>query len=156
SPAPFSIDLGTTENLVLNANGGDDTISAAGNLSALIQISIDAGGGNDSVGGGNGADGLSGGDGNDTVDGNQGNDVAFLGAGDDVFVWDPGDGSDIVEGQASLDIMDFNGNGANENFEISANGGRALFTRNVGNIVMDLNDVERVDLDAQGGIDNVV
>src|SRR5207245_4349613 len=28
SPAPFSIDIGTTENLVLNANGGNDTFSA--------------------------------------------------------------------------------------------------------------------------------
>ena len=26
-PAPFSIDIGTTENLVLNANGGNDTIT---------------------------------------------------------------------------------------------------------------------------------
>ena len=26
SPAPFSIDIGTTENLVINANGGDDVI----------------------------------------------------------------------------------------------------------------------------------
>src|SRR5437870_6852611 len=28
-PAPFSIDIGTTENLVLNANGGDDTFTAS-------------------------------------------------------------------------------------------------------------------------------
>src|SRR5262249_53046232 len=28
NPAPFSIDIGTSENLVLNANGGDDTITA--------------------------------------------------------------------------------------------------------------------------------
>src|SRR4051812_11921179 len=32
TPAPFSLDIGTTENLVVNANGGDDTISAVGNL----------------------------------------------------------------------------------------------------------------------------
>jgi Ca2+-binding RTX toxin-like protein len=31
-PAPFSIDIGTTENLVLNMNGGDDSFSATGNL----------------------------------------------------------------------------------------------------------------------------
>ncbi|HSS84072.1 MAG TPA: calcium-binding protein, partial [Reyranella sp.] len=28
SPAPFSLDIGTTENLVVNANGGDDVITA--------------------------------------------------------------------------------------------------------------------------------
>src|SRR5258708_30948669 len=28
SPAPFSLDIGTTENLVLHANGGDDVITA--------------------------------------------------------------------------------------------------------------------------------
>src|ERR671921_138679 len=37
-PAPFSLDMGTTENLVLNMNGGDDRFSATGNLAALIQI----------------------------------------------------------------------------------------------------------------------
>ena len=26
TPAPFSIDIGTTENLVLNTNGGDDVV----------------------------------------------------------------------------------------------------------------------------------
>src|SRR5262249_50383083 len=33
-PAPFSIDVGTSEALVLNANGGDDSFSASGNLAA--------------------------------------------------------------------------------------------------------------------------
>src|SRR5262245_3455694 len=35
---PFSINIGTTENLVVNANGGDDSFSASSGLSALIQI----------------------------------------------------------------------------------------------------------------------
>jgi hypothetical protein len=35
----------------------------------------------------------------------------------------------------------FNGSGGAEIFAVSANGGRALFTRNLGNIVMDLDDV---------------
>src|SRR3712207_7747082 len=38
NPAPFSIDVGTSEKLVLNANGGDDSFSATGNLAALIQL----------------------------------------------------------------------------------------------------------------------
>jgi Ca2+-binding RTX toxin-like protein len=156
SAAPFTIDIGTTENLVVNMNGGDDTFSAAGNLAALIGVTVDGGAGNDTILGGNGADLLIGGDGNDFVDGNQGNDVALLGAGDDVFQWDPGDGNDTVEGQAGLDRLDFNGNAANENFEISANGGRVLFTRNVGSIVMDVNGVEGIIVRALSGADNVV
>ena len=99
TPAPFSIDIGTSENLVVNMNGGDDRFSATGNLAALIKLTVDGGAGNDTLLGGNGDDVLLGGDGNDFVDGNQGSDVAFLGAGDDTFQWDPGDGSDTIEGQ---------------------------------------------------------
>ena len=75
TPAPFSIDIGTSEKLVLNANGGDDQFSATGNLAALIAITVDGGTGNDTILGGNGVDTLLGGDGDDLVDGNQGNDV---------------------------------------------------------------------------------
>lgn len=154
-PAPFSLDIGTTENLVVNMNGGDDTFNATGNLAALISITVDGGIGNDTIGGSNGADVLIGGDGNDFLDGNQGNDVAFLGAGDDVFQWDPGDGSDIIEGQAGFDTMLFNGSAGAEIMALSANGGRALFTRNLGNIVMDINDVEKVTVNALGNTDTI-
>jgi Ca2+-binding RTX toxin-like protein len=154
-PAPFSIDIGTSENLVLNANGGDDRFSATGNLAALIKITVDGGTGADTLLGSNGADLLRGGDGNDFVDGQQGNDTAFLGAGDDVFQWDPGDGSDVVEGQADRDTMLFNGSAANERFDASANGGRLRFTRDIANIVMDTDDLEVVDLNALGGTDTV-
>jgi len=152
-PAPFSIDIGTSENLVLNANAGDDSFSATGNLAALIQITVDGGAGDDTILGSNGADLLLGGDGDDFIDGQQGNDVAFMGAGDDTFQWDPGDGSDVVEGQAGTDTMLFNGSGGDEIFAAQANGGRVLFTRNLGNIVMDLDDVEKIDLNTLGGSD---
>jgi Ca2+-binding RTX toxin-like protein len=153
NPAPFAIDIGTSENLVVNANGGDDSFSATGNLAALIKITVDGGAGNDTLLGSNGVDLLLGGDDNDFIDGQQGNDVAFMGAGHDVFQWDPGDGSDVVEGQDGTDTMLFNGSAGNEIFAASANGGRVLFTRNLGNIVMDLNDVEAIDLNTLGGTD---
>jgi Ca2+-binding RTX toxin-like protein len=153
NPAPFSVDIGTTENIVVNMNGGDDSFSATGNLAALTRLTVDGGAGNDTILGGNGADVLLGGDGNDFIDGQQGNDTALLGAGDDRFQWDPGDGSDVIEGQDGRDTMLFNGSAANEIFALAGNGGRALFTRNVGNITMDLNDVERVELNALAGAD---
>jgi Ca2+-binding RTX toxin-like protein len=154
-PAPFALDIGTTENLVSNLNGGNDSFSTTGNLAALIKIDTDGGAGEDTVLGSNGADVLQGGDDDDFVDGQQGNDEASLGGGDDVFQWDPGDGSDTLEGQAGSDTMLFNGSGANEIFEASANGGRLRFTRNVGNIVMDAGGVEVVDLNALGGADTL-
>lgn len=155
APAPFSIDIGTSESLIVNMNGGDDSFSATGNLATLIKITVDGGANNDRILGSNGIDTLIGGDGNDFIDGQQGNDVAFLGAGDDVFQWDPGDGSDTVEGQDGADTMLFNGANVAEHFDVSANGGRVRFTRNIGTIVMDLNDVESIDLNALGGADEV-
>ncbi len=156
TPAPFSIDIGTSEALVVNANGGDDTFAATGNLAALIAITVDGGTGNDTISGSNGSDILLGGTGNDFVDGQQGNDIALLGSEDDVFQWDPGDGSDVVEGQDGADTMVFNGSNANENFDVSANGQRVRFFRNVANITMDTDGVEKIDLNALGGVDNLV
>ena len=51
--------------------------------------------------------------------------------------------------------MVFNGSAAAERFVASANGPRLRFTRDVGNIVMDTDDVERVTLNALGGADTV-
>jgi Ca2+-binding RTX toxin-like protein len=156
SPAPFAIDIGTSENLVLNAGGGDDSFSATGNLAALIKITVDGGAGGDTLLGSNGSDVLRGGDGDDFADGNGADDVAFLGAGDDRFQWDPGDGSDAVEGQDGTDTMAFNGSNSNERMEVSANGGRVRFTRDIANIVMDLDDVESIAVKALGGSDRLV
>jgi Ca2+-binding RTX toxin-like protein len=156
TPAPFSIDIGTAEKLTLNANGGNDQFSAIGGLAALMQFTVDGGAGNDTILGSNGADSLLGGDGNDFVDGNGGNDTALLGAGDDDFQWDPGDGSDTVEGQDGADRMIFNGSANAERMEVSANGGRVRFTRDVAAITMDLNDVETIDTRALAGVDNLI
>jgi Ca2+-binding RTX toxin-like protein len=155
SPAPFSLDIGTSENLVVNMNGGDDSFSASNGLAALIAITVDGGAGNDTILGGDGNDKLLGGDGNDFIDGNRGNDVAFLGAGNDTFQWDPGDGSDIVEGQAGIDTMQFNGANIAERMDVSANGSRVRFTRDVANITMDLNGVETINVRALGGADTL-
>ena len=155
TPAPFSIDIGTSESLIMNANGGDDMVSAGNGLATLIQLRIDGGTGNDTLLGGDGADVLIGGDGNDFIDGNRGNDTAFLGADDDVFQWDPGDGSDRVEGEAGNDALIFNGASINEKIDITANGERVRLTRDVGGVTMDLNDVEQIGVNALGGADTI-
>ncbi len=155
TPAPFSIDIGTSEKLVINMNGGDDFFSATGNLAALIQITVDGGIGNDTISGSNGADTLLGGDGDDFVDGQKGNDTALLGAGGDSFQWDPGDGIDTVEGQDGSDTLIFNASNANETVAVSANGQRVRVTRNVNNTLTDINDVESVSAKLLGGADIV-
>lgn len=158
NPAPFHLDIGACEELVLNAGSGSDTLACTGNLAALIQITADGGAGDDSLLGSNGHDILMGGDDDDFVDGQQGNDYIFGGAGDDTIQWDPGDGSDTVEGQAGHDTINFNGSSAAETYDFAANPGspeRLRFTRNVANIVMDLNGVEQFDLRALGGADIV-
>src|SRR5262245_17808344 len=155
SPGPFNLDIGTTEHLVLNANGGDDIITAGNGLAGLIQLTIDGGAGNDTITGGDGNDRLFGGDGNDLITGGRGDDVAQLGDGNDTFVWNPGDASDIVEGQAGADNLLFNGAIIDEKFDISANGLRARLTRDVGTVTMDLNGVEAIDLRALGGADTI-
>jgi hemolysin type calcium-binding protein len=155
SPLPFSLDIGTSERLVVNANGGDDSFAASGDLASLIALNIDGGPGNDRLSGGNGNDTLSGGVGDDVVDGNAGADSAALGDGIDTFVWDAGDGSDTVEGQAGQDTLVFNGAAAAEKLDLSANGSRALLVRDVGHVSMDLNGIERVEANAFGGDDTV-
>ena len=72
-----------------------------------------------------------------------------------MFQWDPGDGSDVVEGQDGLNTMLFNGSNGNENFDVSANGQRVRFARNLANITMDTDGVEKLDLNALGGVDNL-
>ena len=44
-PAPFSLDIGSSENLVVNANGGDDSFTAGNGLASLIAITVDGGAG---------------------------------------------------------------------------------------------------------------
>ena len=62
----------------------------------------------------------------------------------------------MVEGQAGNDTLLFNGANVNENIDISANGGRVRFFRDVANITMDLNDTETIDFRALGGSDTIV
>ena len=51
--------------------------------------------------------------------------------------------------------MVFNGAGGNEIMAATADGGRVLFTRNLGTIVMDLDGIEVIDVRALGGTDTV-
>ncbi|HKH31608.1 MAG TPA: hypothetical protein VKA45_11180, partial [Gaiellaceae bacterium] len=141
------------------ALGGNDRVlidEANGVFTDTEATSLSGDAGNDELRGGTGPERFFGGADNDAVDGNRGNDLAYLGAGDDSFTWDPGDGSDVVEGQSGSDTMLFNGSSGAERFEASANGPRVRFTRDLGNIVMNLDDIERISTQALGGADTAV
>jgi Ca2+-binding RTX toxin-like protein len=155
-PAGLAIDVVNSEALAVESLAGNDTLNAGLGLAALTQLTLDGGAGNDAINGGDGNDSLRGGTENDAIDGNRGDDTGLLGAGDDSFTWDPGDGSDKVEGEAGTDTLVFNGAAVAENFDLSANGNRLKFFRNVANITMDVDDTERVDVRALGGIDTTV
>src|SRR5262249_5117908 len=132
--------------LVVAGGAGNDTLSAAALPAGNTALTLDGGAGNDTIIGSQGDDRLLRGGGNDTVTGGRGNDT---------FIWNPGDGSDTVEGEAGTDTLVFNGANINERMDISANGARARLTRDIGNITMDLNGVERIQLNALGGADSI-
>jgi Ca2+-binding RTX toxin-like protein len=156
--ADFSFPRAAIDRIRVEARGGDDRVridDTDGAFTNAIPTTIDGGPGNDTISGGAGAETLIGGPGNDTIDGKAGNDVSDLGPGDDSFVWDPGDGSDRIEGGPGTDAMVFDGAAASETVDLSANGDRLRFFRNPGNITMDTHGVERVDFNALGGADAV-
>jgi Ca2+-binding RTX toxin-like protein len=145
-----------TDRLAVNTLGGADAVDAASLPETAARLTIDGGDAGDTILGGQGADTIIAGDGDDFVDGNRQDDFALLGAGTDTFQWDPGDGSDVIEGQDGTDTMLFHGANVAENIDVSANGTRMRFTRNIANIVMDCDGVEIVDFRALGGADDIV
>src|SRR5262249_38804724 len=116
--------VANTRMIMMVGGAGNDNLSLDETNGAMPAASIFGGDGNDV---------LIGGSGDDFIDGGAGSDRVFLGAGDDTFQWNPGNGSDMVEGQGGSDTMVFNGSDAAEKIDISANGNRVRFTRDVGN-----------------------
>jgi hypothetical protein len=156
--ANFSFASADVARIVVSGRAGDDSLridESNGVFTDKIPTTLVGGAGNDTLAGGSGDERLLGGAGNDSIDGNRGADVAIMGSGADAFIWDPGDGSDTIEGQSGHDTMVFNGAVASEQVDLSANGSRLKFFRNPGNITMDTAGVERVDFNALGGADAV-
>lgn len=136
--------------------GGDDNISAAGDLGTgsawPAAIRLDGGAGNDTVTGGTGPGMLIGGDGNDTVnggsgdetiDGGAGNDTLSGGAGNDTLSGGDGDdtfnegsaanGADVFSGGAGSDTVSYSErtNSVSVTLDGTANDGEASEGDNV-------------------------
>jgi Ca2+-binding RTX toxin-like protein len=134
------------DRVVVNGLGGDDIVDASAVQAGVNDLTLN---------GGLGVDTLTGGHGNDQLIGAQGNDNVFGGEGDDTLIWNPGNGSDVFEGQAGQDTMLFNGANVGEIINLSANGSRLSFTRNVATIAMDCSGIEVVKFTAKGESDTI-
>jgi Ca2+-binding RTX toxin-like protein len=103
-PGPFNLDIGTSERLQLNANGGNDRIRTRDGLAGLIASAFDGGDGNDLIFGTDGEDLVSGGEGNDAIRSRDGSaDQVECGGGFDLGLVDDLDlvrGCDFVLGGA--------------------------------------------------------
>jgi hypothetical protein len=155
--AEHSFDRATFSSIKVFLGSGSDRfrVDQVNGAFADEALTVDGGSGNDTLDGGDGNEVFRAGSGSDAVDGNRGADTGILGSGRDSFRWDPGDGSDVVEGDSGTDTLDFNGAAGPENMRLSPVGRRSLFFRDAGNISMDMDNVEKLDLTALGGIDTV-
>ena len=164
NPGAITMDIGTTENLFVNALAGNDTVTGGVGLNGLIVTRIDGGDGDDILTGGDGVDIINGGLGNDTLNGGAGNDTLtggpgvdphHGGPGDDLMIWNPGDGSEPVDGEAGNDTFQFNGGAGDDTMTYTANGQRVTFFRNPGAITMDIGTTENLFVNALAGNDTV-
>ena len=166
----------TFASILVQGGAGNDTIlisDANGAFTDTHVTVIDGGDGNDTITGGAGAEALSGGIGNDILNGGAGNDTLIGGPdadtltggpgvdphlggdGDDLMIWNPGDGSESVDGEAGNDTFQFNGSAGDEVMTYAGNGQRVTFFRNLGNITMDIGTTETLFVNALGGNDQV-
>jgi Ca2+-binding RTX toxin-like protein len=155
--AEQSFDRATFSKILVSTGSGADAlrVDQSNGTFADEELTYSGGSGDDSFTGGDGNELFLGGSGDDSNDGNRGNDRAELGSGNDAFRWDPGDGSDTIEGQSGTDTLDFNGANVAEKMQLTPNGSRALFLRDIAGIRMDMDGVERLDLTALGAADTV-
>ena len=86
--------------IAVSAGGGNDVVvlDEGPTRDPMAPAVVDGGAGDDVLDGGPGADVLTGGIGDDSIDGDRGSDVQQGQSGSDEITWDPGDGSDVVDG----------------------------------------------------------
>ena len=134
--AEFTFKRSAFNRIVVHGAAGADALSineSYGVFTGSEATSLFGDIGNDLLRSGSAAEQLFGGIGNDSIDGKR--------------------GKDLIEGGAGNDLVVFNGSNAAEKFEFSANGKRLRF---VAASTMNIAGVERFDLRAFGGADNVV
>jgi Ca2+-binding RTX toxin-like protein len=156
APTTYTTACASVTLLNVTATGTfDNTINLSGvTAAAFLQLAV-GGAQPVTLNGGGGNDTLTGSSLGAVIRGGPGNDLMSGGAGDDAFAWVPGDGSDTIQGGAGSDVLAFVGSAAAEAFTLTADGAGFDFTRDVGNIVMDVEGVETLELSTLGGNNSV-
>ena len=138
------------DRLTLFGGDGRDSIQATA-LFGVIGVAVDGGAGPDQIIGSEAADSLRGGPGVDLVIGGKGADAIDLGDGDDFALWNDGDGNDRIEGSTGTDSLSLRGSGVAETVTVAPDGARVRVTRNVGAVALDVDDLERLDVELLAG-----
>lgn len=159
---PFTVDIGTSENLAITSFSGNDTLETAAGVT--LPMTIDAGPGDDTITTGDGADVVQGGDGVDTLNGgaggdrilgNPGNDVINAGAGDDTLVWNNGDGTDDMNGEDGLDRIENNLGAADDISQVKVLNGKVRYDRVNAPFGLNIATSEVLELNTFGGNDTL-
>ena len=161
--APFSVDMHEVEKLTLTTFSGDDKLDVAPGIA--LNMSVDAGSGNDTISTGDGNDLIQGGDGNDTLNGagggdrlvgDRGGDNVNGGAGDDTLVWNNGDGSDVMNGDDGVDRIEDNLSGSDDISTLKPDGARIRYDRlNQVPFNLSIASAEAFELNELGGNDTL-
>lgn len=155
-PTVYTTACAAVTTLAVGATGAfDNTIDlSAVTAAAFPQLAV-GGAQPVTLNGGGGVDTLTGSALGAVIRGGPGNDVMSGGAADDAFTWVPGDGSDTIQGGVGSDVLAFVGAAAAEVFTVTADGAGFDLTRDVGSIVMDVEGVEVLEVSTLGGNNSV-
>jgi Ca2+-binding RTX toxin-like protein len=169
NPGTGAADSSDITSIDVSGGPGANDIGLAGvngtDFTALTGVTVDGGDGNDTINGSQLPDHLEGGNGDDRIIGDNNaagtRDESLGEAGNDTLVWNPGDGDDLNEGGAGSDIVEVNGGGGGEQFEVKASAipGRTQFDRTgptpPGPFNLDIGTSETLDLNTGGGDDTL-
>ena len=151
-----SVATTSTTSLVTTLEGNDTvTVDDSGGIFTDTELTtIDGGAGNDTLNGGLGSERFIGGPGNDFVRGGRGATSPSSATTTTRSCGIRATATTRRRPERHGHLV-FNGANINENIDVSANGGRVRFTRDVAAITMDLNAVETIALQCIGGSDTV-
>jgi Ca2+-binding RTX toxin-like protein len=161
--APFGMNLTTVERLNITSFSGNDSLVT--DPGVAMNMTVDAGSGDDTITTGDGVDVVNGGDGNDTLNGaaggdrligDRGADTHNGGEGDDTLVWNNGDGSDVMNGDGGVDRIENNLGAGTDVSTLKPENGRVRYDRtNVGQFSLSVATAEQFELNSLGGDDTL-
>jgi Ca2+-binding RTX toxin-like protein len=130
-----------THNTIAGLESATDFDSAAGiqPVLATASLTLNGGGGDDTIVGGPNVDFIHGDDGNDRLTGAQGNETIFGDAGNDQIIWENTHGNDINEGGDGVDETIILAGTADDQMKLSAPvAGRHFFERSNAPFTVDM------------------